>query len=171
MRFERLRGRVVQRFQDLNGDGQADRIWHASDWDANRRVTAWAVVSNQGHILFEEMLWYFPNGELERKERRDVNGELIQQVVRNFNDLGQVLEELYDYNGNGYADLIGISNTTRLELIGETKDYTHNPGPEGNQRSESVICHGIPRESLLPESLTKATMAGLTKMFLNGMPW
>ena len=126
------RGRVVQRFQDLNGDGQADRIWHASDWDANRRVTAWAVVSNQGHILFEEMLWYFPNGELERKERRDVNGELIQQVVRNFNDLGQVLEELYDYNGNGYADLIwNFEYDASGQLIGETKDYTHNPGPDG----------------------------------------
>ena len=64
------RGRVVERYQDLNGDGQADRIWHASQWDANRRVTAWSVVSTHGHILYEEMLWYFPNGELERRTSR-----------------------------------------------------------------------------------------------------
>ena len=126
------RGRVVERFQDLNGDGHADRVWHASQWDANRRVTEWSVVSNQGHILFSETLWYLPDGELERKERRDVDGGLIQQVVRNFDDLGRVTEELYDYNGNGYADLVwGFEYNADNQLIAETKDYTHNPGPEG----------------------------------------
>lgn len=126
------RGRVVERFQDLNGDGHADRVWHASDWDANRRVTQWSVVSTQGHILFEETLWYLPDGELERKERRDVDGELIQQVVRSFDGLGQVVEELYDYNGNGYADLVwNFEYNADGQLILETKDYTHNPGPDG----------------------------------------
>ena len=125
------RGRVVERFQDLNGDGHADRVWHASEWDANRRVTQWSVVSNQGHILFSETLWYLPDGELERKERRDVDGALIQQVVRTFDDLGRVVEELYDYNGNGYADLVwGFEYNADNQLVAETKDYTHNPGPE-----------------------------------------
>ena len=126
------RGRVVERFQDLNGDGHADRVWHASEWDANRRVTQWSVVSTQGHILFSETLWYLPSGELQSKERRDADGGLIQQVVRNSDDLGRVVEELYDYNGNGYADLVWtFEYNAEGQLIGEAKDYTHNPGPDG----------------------------------------
>ena len=126
------RGRVVERYQDLNGDGQADRVWHASEWDANRRVTQWSVVSRQGHVMFTESIWYLQNGELERKERHDAEGNLSQQVVRTFDDLGNVIEELYDYSGNGYADLVwSFEYNAEGQLIQETKDYTHNPGPEG----------------------------------------